>query len=447
MASAPFKSNSLRRLAVTFALALTALFAVVAQSSAADRGPVSSGDVQNVFPQAHNGLIVPTLDGKLIDQIELPIVNYNSVAVNGKVTLVLAKKIGKYKKGKIVASGGFSTPADGPTTAILLSEKPLDALWKTKIKNIPVRAKLALWTNGYAQLGKFEAGYSIVRKLKDEKKGANTLPTVANSTYTVKEDATLKVPTPGLLAAATDPDLDHLYLRVTQRPAHAKTFTIGADGLFTYVNAAKFVGTDTFTYDVFDGLGYSNTATVSITVTPKAPVIATIPDQKVNYSSNATFSLKSLVTSSVPVTAYALTGAPAGTSIDSNGVVSNTDPWASGTTTVTLKATNSAGATSKTFKLIVIPIKLGTLGNQSSSTGSAISPLDVSGGFSSGVPFTGFTATGLPSGLTISNAGVISGTPANGSETGSPYNVSVTATDANGTTPAQTFTWTITVGP
>jgi VCBS repeat-containing protein len=44
--------------------------------------------------------------------------------------------------------------------------------------------------------------------------------------------------------------------------------TLGADGRFSYVPAANFNGTDSFTYRVNDGLADSNTATVSIAIVP-----------------------------------------------------------------------------------------------------------------------------------------------------------------------------------
>ena len=41
---------------------------------------------------------------------------------------------------------------------------------------------------------------------------------------------------------------------------------MNADGTFTYVPNPGFYGTDSFTYQLFDGVAYSNVATVTITV-------------------------------------------------------------------------------------------------------------------------------------------------------------------------------------
>jgi hypothetical protein len=64
------------------------------------------------------------------------------------------------------------------------------------------------------------------------------------------------------------------------------------------------------------------------------------------------------------------------------------------------------------------------------------------------LPISSYNATGLPPGLTIKknggNAGLISGTPAPGTDTGSPYSVTISATNSSGTA---TATLVITISP
>jgi hypothetical protein len=75
-------------------------------------------------------------------------------------------------------------------------------------------------------------------------------------------------------------------------------------------------------------------------------------------------------------------------------------------------------------------------GSQSTTTGSPVSlQLSASGGTS---PYT-WTATGLPTGLSISSSGLISGTA---SAAGS-YSVTATAKDASGATGSASFSWTV----
>jgi hypothetical protein len=445
MAFAPTKTNTSRLVAALLAVFAVALIAGASQASAADHGWTPTGDLQGVNLQVHNGLIAP--DSSDADQINISVINYNSVAVNGKVAFYALGKNGK-PKGKPVAEGGFQLPADGPTTAIVL---PTDKLTKQikgkKFKSLKVRAKVAFWTNGFTKLGKAEGKYTIVKKLKGAKGAANSLPTAANLAYTVKEGATLSVPIFGLLAGATDADFDHLYLRVTQRPKNAKTFTIAADGLFTYVGNANFAGKDSFVYDIFDGTGYSAPVTVNLTITPIAPKIATIADVKFNGGDQLaaqTFSIKSAITGS-PTISYELTGTPpAGASISSSGVISIPAGLVlAGTYSVGVKATNPGGSTTKTFKIIVKPGKNGTIGDQTNDTDDVVNITTAANFTTSGT--TTYSQVGLPAGLALdANTGAISGTP---TTIGGPTSVTITATDPNGSA-TQTFNWTITaVGP
>ena len=81
-------------------------------------------------------------------------------------------------------------------------------------------------------------------------------------------------------------------------------------------------------------------------------------------------------------------------------------------------------------------VTAGNPGNQTGTVGTAASlQLSASGGTA---PYT-WTATGLPTGLSISTSGKISGTPS----AAGTFNVSATAKDSTGTTGATSFTWTI----
>src|SRR5205085_1522747 len=47
---------------------------------------------------------------------------------------------------------------------------------------------------------------------------------------------------------------------------HSSSFTLNADGSFSYTGAANYNGSDNFTYKANDGTADSNTVTVSITI-------------------------------------------------------------------------------------------------------------------------------------------------------------------------------------
>jgi serine protease len=77
-------------------------------------------------------------------------------------------------------------------------------------------------------------------------------------------------------------------------------------------------------------------------------------------------------------------------------------------------------------------------GNQSGTVGTAVSLQMHATDSASGQTLT-YSATGLPTGLSISSSGLISGTPT----TAGTYTVTVTATDTTGARGTASFTWTI----
>ncbi len=104
----------------------------------------------------------------------------------------------------------------------------------------------------------------------------NDAPVAANDFYNTDEDTALDVPAPGVLANDNDIDTPQANLTaiLVAEPSHAASFTLNADGSFSYTPAANFNGTDSFTYKANDGANDSNVAMVTIAVNPlnDAPV-------------------------------------------------------------------------------------------------------------------------------------------------------------------------------
>lgn len=101
----------------------------------------------------------------------------------------------------------------------------------------------------------------------------NDAPVAVNDTFSVDEDTlgsytVSGVKGSGVLANDTDVDSPSLTAVLVSGPAHALSFTLNADGTFSYQGAANFNGSDSFTYRAFDGNLNSNIATVFITVNP-----------------------------------------------------------------------------------------------------------------------------------------------------------------------------------
>ncbi len=134
--------------------------------------------------------------------------------------------------------------------------------------------------------------------------------------------------------------------------------------------------------------------------------------------------------------AWTATGLPTGLTVNATtGVVSGT-PITTGTGNVTVTVTDKFLKTATaTFAWTVIPKPTITTAvvTYAGTAGSPITALPMT--VSSGTPGYTWTATGLPPGVTISGAGVISGTPT----TGSRFVTVVTVTDSYGLKATKTF--------
>lgn len=98
----------------------------------------------------------------------------------------------------------------------------------------------------------------------------NDTPVADDDAATGAEDTFTSI---AVLDGDSDADGNPLSVKDLAQPAHGTT-AIAADGTITYVPAADWNGTDTFTYSVSDGVSTSSPATVTVTVRPvnDAPV-------------------------------------------------------------------------------------------------------------------------------------------------------------------------------
>jgi len=104
----------------------------------------------------------------------------------------------------------------------------------------------------------------------------NTPPIAYNQTITTAEDTSK-----GITLTASDPDSDPLTYFIVTGPTHGSLS--GSPPSVTYSPDLNYNGADSFTFKAYDGKAYSNTATVSITVTPvndppTAPVVDVTPN-------------------------------------------------------------------------------------------------------------------------------------------------------------------------
>ena len=214
----------------------------------------------------------------------------------------------------------------------------------------------------------------------------------------------------------------------------------------TYTPNASYSGTDTFAYTATNVAGTSAPATVTVTVSNGTVTYA--PASPPNGLGNAAYnqSLASATGGTAPYTYAVTSGAlPAGLTLSTDGTLSGT-PTAAGTFNFAVTATDSStgtgpfSATSGPLSMVVTApaITLSPTSLGGGSVGTAYSQMvAASGGVA---PYTYAVSNGaLPAGLTLSSAGVLSGTPT----AGGSFNFSVVATDANGFTGSRAYTLTV----
>ncbi|MFH1922099.1 MAG: Ig-like domain-containing protein, partial [Planctomycetota bacterium] len=103
----------------------------------------------------------------------------------------------------------------------------------------------------------------------------NMPPEVADESYGIPHDQGFGESAPGVLSNDYDPDMwpGDLYAVLDQGPSHAATFDLQSDGSFTYTPQPGYLGDDSFTYWVSDGMDYSlQTATCFLGVYNTPPV-------------------------------------------------------------------------------------------------------------------------------------------------------------------------------
>lgn len=104
---------------------------------------------------------------------------------------------------------------------------------------------------------------------------ANMAPVAADVSYDVDEDGTLSVLAAGILANDTDAEGHALKASLLNDVSNG-SLVLNEDGSFSYTPDANFNGSDSFTYMASDSNGGTDTATVTIAVTPvnDAPEVA-----------------------------------------------------------------------------------------------------------------------------------------------------------------------------
>ena len=219
---------------------------------------------------------------------------------------------------------------------------------------------------------------------------------------------------------------------------------------------------EVFTYYIEDqnGSASDNTATLTINIQGinTVPIVSSQTAAQTGVDGAAvSFSVAGAFSGPAGVPAetftYSATGLPTGLSINAttgliSGTIANTDSKNGGVYNVAVTANNGHGGTvTETFHWTIsdlLPTVTPIL-PITSNDGAIIAPFSIAGDFKenlSGVTLS-FSASGLPTGLSMTSAGVISGTIANSASAHGPFNVVITATDSNGGSITDNFAWTV----
>ena len=121
-----------------------------------------------------------------------------------------------------------------------------------------------------------------IERLEDRTLLSGMAPSASNDSYTVVDDnfdsSTEAMTGSSVLANDFDMEFDSLTAVLVSNGSHGSV-NLNSNGTFTYSPDQNYTGSDSFTYKAWDGTSYSNTATVSLTVTNMFSTRLNLDDQ------------------------------------------------------------------------------------------------------------------------------------------------------------------------
>lgn len=210
------------------------------------------------------------------------------------------------------------------------------------------------------------------------------------------------------------------------------------------------VGDFTVTVTANDGFDSSSSNFKLSVANPPPTLVNSIPDWEIQAGESVFINFSEFFTDPNNNLTFSASGLPAGLTMRDNGIVDGSvsqTTTSSHNVTITAKESNGPQKASDTFKLTVVyqnppPVLNNAIPDASVKSGQGVS-INVSSYFSDDNDPLTFSASGLPSGLSINSGGLISGSVSVSQTTA--YNITVTAKEQNGSQQAQdTFKLTVT---
>ena len=246
-----------------------------------------------ILSGASFGIITLNLDGSFT---YIPLPNFNGidtfsyVANDGLLNSTQADAnitVNQVNDIPVARNDSYSINEDNTLTitnpGVLLNDTDLDgnALTTSLVANV-IHGTLSLSSNGgfsYTPTANFNGVDSFTYNANDGSVDSNTAtvdikvnsindtPVASVDSYSVIENQTITIAAPGILSNDVDFDGDTLTALLVTNVNHG-VLSLGSNGDFLYTPVANFAGVDSFTYKANDGIVDSNTATVTITVSP-----------------------------------------------------------------------------------------------------------------------------------------------------------------------------------
>ncbi|WP_428144454.1 IPTL-CTERM sorting domain-containing protein [Delftia acidovorans] len=209
----------------------------------------------------------------------------------------------------------------------------------------------------------------------------------------------------------------------------------------TYTPTAGYSGPDSFTYSATNATGTSSPATVSVTVS--APTIALTPTSLPNGTTGSSYSTTLSASGGMAPYTYTITAGtlPIGLSLTvSTGLISGT-PSSSGTTNLTITATDANGATGSRAYTFAINAQAPVAGAVSATVAANSSANPITLNLSGGAATSVAIASAASHGTATASGTSVTYTPTTGYS--GPDSFTYTATNASGTSSPATVSITV----